>query len=207
MYDNITFKEAESKEENASVWLVALMKFGQKFKLFEPFKEFKLKMKKYHYTVYQKLMVIMMSIMIGCKTTKDINETLGVEKLVLNMIGMDRCPDQWQISEVIRRFDEESIDQLKEIHRNQFMENSKSLESKEKIVIDFDQTGILANGQNFELAEKGYFSKKKNQKGYQMLSACRGKEAETIDMTFDIGNTHCTRHHEACLVISQLILY
>ena len=172
------------------------MKFGQKLGLFEDFKEFKLKMKKVEYTVHQKLMVIMMSIMIGCKTTKDINEKLGIEKLVLSMFGMERCPDQSQINEVIRRFDERSIEQLEEIHEKQFIENSKSLETREKIVIDVDQTGLIENGQNYELAEKGYFSKKKNQKGYQMLAAYTGKETETIAMTLDSGNTHCTEHHE-----------
>jgi hypothetical protein len=149
--NNISFNKAESKDENASVWLVALIKFGQKLGLFELFKGFKIKMKKRDYTVYQKLMVIVISIAIGCKTTKAINEDLKGEKLVLNMFDMDKCPDQSQINEVLRRFDEDSIKQLKEIHHKQFMENSKTLETEEEVVVDCDQTGLIANGQSFEL--------------------------------------------------------
>ncbi|MCL2322502.1 MAG: transposase [Oscillospiraceae bacterium] len=200
--NTITFKEAGCKDENASVWLVSLIEFGKKLGLFDLFEGFKLKMKTVNFTVNQKLMVIIMSIAIGCETTSAINDELRGEKLALDMFDMDRCPDQSQINEVLRRFDEGSIKQLEEIHDKLFMENSKTLETEEESVVDFDQTGLIANGQSFELAEKGYFSKQdKGKKGYQMLAAYEGgKEIrETVGMKLDTGNTHCTKHQEELL--------
>lgn len=91
--DNFTFTQNNCKEGTTSTWLIALMQFGLKFNLFKPFEGFKLKMKKVTYSVYRKLIVTMMSIVIGCATTNDINEKLGVEKLVLNMFDMDTAPD------------------------------------------------------------------------------------------------------------------
>lgn len=71
--NNITFSQENWKEKTTSTWLVTVMQFGLKFNLFKPFEGFKLKMKKVTYSVYQKLIVTMMSIVIGCETTKDIN--------------------------------------------------------------------------------------------------------------------------------------
>ena len=102
--NNFTFTQNNCKEETTSTWLIAVIQFGLKFNLFKPFEGFKLKMKKVTYYVYQKLIVTMMSIVIGCETTNDINE-----KLALNMFDLDTAPDQSQINELIRRFDSDSI--------------------------------------------------------------------------------------------------
>ncbi|MGO5092354.1 hypothetical protein [Clostridium sp. LCP25S3_F10] len=96
--NNFTFTQDNCKEETTSTWLIAALQFGLKVNLFKPFEGFELKMKKVKYSVYQKLIVIIMSIASGCETTKDINE-----KLALNMFDMDNVPDQSQINELIIR--------------------------------------------------------------------------------------------------------
>ncbi|MCY6355858.1 transposase, partial [Clostridium sp. ZS2-4] len=193
--NNFTFTQDNCKEETTSTWLIAVMQFGLKINFFKPFETFKIKMKEVKYSVYQKLIVIMMSIVIGCETTKDINEKLGVEKLALNLFDMSTVPDQSQINELIRRFDSDSIHQLQDIHHHLFMEHSNSVHSHTKVVVDCDQTGLIANGKTFELAEKGYFAKKKNQSGYQLAAAFTGEHSETVAMFLDSGNTHCTDHY------------
>jgi hypothetical protein len=197
--NNFTFTNDDCKEETTSTWLIAAMQFGLKANIFKPFENFKLKMKKVKYSVYQKLIITIMSIVVGCETTKDINEKLGVEKLALNMFDMDKAPDQSQINELIRRFDNDSVNQLQDIHHNLFMENSNSAYSDNMVVVDCDQTGLIANGKTFELAEKGYFAKKKNQRGYQLLAAFTGEHSETVAMNLDSGNSHCTDHYNDLL--------
>jgi len=54
-----------------------------------------------------------------------------------------------------------------------------------------DQSGLIANGKSYELADKGYFAKKKNQCGYQLSAAFAGKHQETIGLFLDSGNNHC----------------
>ncbi|NFA62290.1 transposase [Clostridium sporogenes] len=192
--NNFTFTQENCKEETTSTWLIASLQFGLKINLFKPFEGFKLKMKRVKYSVYQKLIVIIMSIASGCETTKDINEKLGMEKLALNMFDMDNVPDQSQINELIRRFDSDSIHQLQDIHHQLFKENSNSIHANTKVVVDCDQTGLIANGKTFELSKKGYFPKNKNQRGYQLAAAFTGEHSETIAMVLDCGNTHCTDH-------------
>jgi len=79
-----------------------------------------------------------------------------------NILGMDRFPDQSQINRLLHTMDEESIQQFKQVHHQIFMKHSNSICSDEEIVIDFDQTGLLANGKTYECTSKGYFPKKKN---------------------------------------------
>lgn len=197
--NNFTFSQDSCKEETTSTWLIAVMQFGLKINFFESFQGFNLKMKEIKYSLYQKLITTMMSVIIGCETTKDINEKLGVEKLALNMFNMDTVPDQSQINEFIRRFDHDSINQLHDIHHELFMENSNSVCSDTKVVVDCDQSGLIANGKTFELAEKGYFAKKKNQRGYQLAAAFTGEHSETIAMFLDSGNSNCTNHYDDLL--------
>ncbi|MCI1651044.1 transposase [Clostridium tyrobutyricum] len=197
--NNINFTQDNCKEESTSIWLAAVMQFGLKMRFFKHFEDFNLKMKKVKYSVYQKLITTMMSIVIGCRTTKDINERLSVEKLSANMFGMDTIPDQSQINLLLTRFDSNSILQLENIHHKLFIDNSNSISTHNSIVVDCDQTGLIANGKTFELAQKGYFSKRKNQSGYQLSAAFTGEHSETVAMTLDSGSTHCTDHYDDLL--------
>lgn len=58
------------------------------------------------------------------------------------------------------------------------------------------QSALIANGKTFELAEKGYFPKKKNQRGYQLAAAFTGEHSETVAMFLDSGSSHCIDHYD-----------
>jgi hypothetical protein len=156
-------------------------------------------MKEVKYSVYQKLITIIVSIIMGCEYTKDINEVLATEKVAANMFNMDRFPDQSQINILLTRMNEENIEQLTQIHHNLFMKNSYSLSCGNKVVVDLDQTGLIANGRTYEFAEKGYFPKKKNQRGYQLSAAFVGEHSETLALFLDPGNVHSKNRMEDLL--------
>ena len=80
--NNVTFSQTKCKEETTSTWLASVMNFGLRINFFKPLEDFKLKMKKVNYSIYQKLITIIMSITIGCEYMKDINEKLAPETLV-----------------------------------------------------------------------------------------------------------------------------
>ena len=197
--NKITFSQNDCKEETTSIWLISVMQYGLKLQFFKPLEDFKLKMKEVKFSVYQKLATIIMSIVIGCEFMKDINEKLGTEKLSANLFSMEAFPDQSQINKVLNRFDLDSISQFEEIHHKLFIENSSSVFTEENVIVDYDQSGLIANGKSYELTAKGYFSKKKNQRGYQMSAAFTGKHSETIAMYLDSGNTHCQDHFKDLL--------
>ena len=92
--NRITVSKSDCKQETTSAWLASILQFCIDGGFLFSFKGFKLKMKEVNYTIYQKLLTVMASIMMGCESTKDINEVLGPETLAANMLDMDRFPDQ-----------------------------------------------------------------------------------------------------------------
>jgi hypothetical protein len=194
--NKISFKQGDCKDETTSIWLAAVLQFAEKLDILESFKNFKLKMKKKEYSVYQKLMTLISSIVIGCECMKDLNVKLPHEKLSANMLGMEHFPDQSQINRLLIRMDDNSISQLEKIHHDIFLQNSLSVNSDDEVVIDIDQSGLIANGKTYEIAEKGYFPHKKNQAGYQLSAAFNGNNSETVAMYLDSGNTHCSKRSD-----------
>lgn len=189
---SITFTTGEFKEEKTSAWLVAFIKFAQTLDALDLLEQIKVKMKEIDYSVHQKMITLLLSIVIGCRYTSDINEKLVRDTVAANMLDMNRFPDQSQVNELIRRIDTKGIEQLKSVHHQMFMQNAQCLSTTDFVVVDIDQSGLIANGKTYEVAQKGYFSKKKNQKGYQLSAAfCGGKNSETISLYLDPGNTHC----------------
>ena len=190
---SITFDTGEFKEEKTSAWLAGFLKFAQTIGVLELLEQVKVKMKEIDYTVHQKMITLLLSIVIGCRYTSDINEKLVPDTVAANILDMARFPDQSQINELIRRVDSKGLEQLKSVHHQLFMQNAQCLSSPGFVVVDVDQSGLIANGKTYELAEKGYFCKRKNQKGYQLSAAfCGGNNSETISMYLDSGNNHCS---------------
>lgn len=125
--NRITVSKSDCKQETTSVWLASILQFCIDGGFLAFFKAFKLNMKEVKYTIYQKLLTVMSSIMMGCEFTKDINEVLGSETLAANMLDMDRFPDQSQINTFLTRMDLDSISRLKDIHHELFIKYNHSL--------------------------------------------------------------------------------
>ncbi|SDK81457.1 transposase [Natronincola ferrireducens] len=193
---SISFKLDENKVVNTSAWLVSLIQFANKLNFFDAFKSFNLKMKSVNYTNLNRLQTLVASIVMGCSYTSDINEKLVPDTMATKLLGMDKFPDQSQINRFLSRFDETNIDQLEFIHHNFFMENALALSSKDPVIVDFDMSGLVASGRTYALAEKGYFPRKRGEKGYQLSAAFVGDTAETVSMFLDPGNTSCTSRFE-----------
>ncbi|HQF37388.1 MAG TPA: transposase [Candidatus Dojkabacteria bacterium] len=194
---SITFNTGEFKVEKTSAWLVAFIKFAQTLGALDLLDQIKVKMKEIDYTVHQKMMTLLLSVVIGCRYTSDINQKLVPDTVAANLLDMKRFPDQSQVNELLRRIDSNGVEQLKNVHHQMFVQNAQCLSTKDTVVVDIDQSGLIANGKTYELAQKGYFSKKKNQKGYQLSAAfCGNENSETISMYLDSGNTHCSTRLE-----------
>ena len=196
---SISFLLDENKVVNTSAWLVSIIQFANKINFFNAFNTFDLKMKTVDYTNLNRLQTVISSIAMGCNYTSDINEKLVPDTVAANLFGMDRFPDQSQINRFLINFSETNIDQLEYIHHRLFMENALSLSSKDPVIVDFDMTGLIAGGRTYELAEKGYFPRKRGEKGYQVSAAFVGNTSETVSMFLDSGNTPSTSRFEDLL--------
>jgi len=189
--NRITLSNNDCNQETTSAWMASILQFCKDIDFLAPFKAFKLKMKEVKYSVYQKLLTIMVSIIMGCESTKDINEVLGPEILAANMLDMEQFPDQSQINTLLTRTGEENVVQLEQIHHELFMKHSLSTASYNDVVVDIDMSGLIAGGKTYEFAEKGYFPKERGKTGYRISAAFAGEYSEAVSLYLDPGNTHC----------------
>lgn len=118
---SITFTTGDFKEEKTSAWLAGFIKFARTIGALDLLEQVKVKMKEVNYTVHQKMITLLLSIIMGCKYTSDVNHKLVPDTVAANMFDMKRFPDQSQINELIRRIDEKGIEQLASVHHQMFM--------------------------------------------------------------------------------------
>jgi hypothetical protein len=67
--NKISFDIGEFKEEKTSAWLAGFLKFAQTIGALELLEQVKVKMKEIDYTVHQKMITLLLSIVIGCRYT------------------------------------------------------------------------------------------------------------------------------------------
>lgn len=90
------------------------------------------------------------SLVMGCANTKTINETLSEERAAANYLWMDRFPEQSQINRYLTRFSAENVVELGEVHAQLFMQQSQARRAAGQMVVDIDQSGLVANDQTYE---------------------------------------------------------
>jgi hypothetical protein len=132
MNTNIIYKPKKNKSKQGRLWLITAINYIKERKYIDFLKKINIKMKEVDYSVTQKLMTIICSIVVGCRYTKDINSKLLPDEGSAKILGMERFPDQSQINILLRRFDNENINELKQIHIDIFNENSLSFSTSEK---------------------------------------------------------------------------
>jgi hypothetical protein len=89
--------------------------------------------------------------------------------------GMERFPDQSQINLFLNRMTAENVVQPEQAHQELLLSHSL-LRSAPRVFVDFDQTGLRVTGKTFELAEKGYFPRRRGARGYQLSAALASAE-------------------------------
>jgi hypothetical protein len=140
-----------------------------------------------------KAQTVIASLVMGCASTKAINETLSEEVAAANYLWMERFPEQSQINRYLTRFSAENVVELGEVHAQLFMQQSQARRAAGLIVVDIDQSGLVANGQTYEFKRKGYFPRKRGEEGYQLAAAFVGAYDEAVQVYLDPGNSSC--HH------------
>lgn len=190
----ITYQAAEREENTVSAFLMMVFEYGQEIGLFGLLGgKVKVRMKQVRYSLVNKAQTIIASLVMGCATTKAINETLEPETAAASYLGLERFPDQSQINRYLTRFSEDNVQQLGEVQLEMMIRQSRARQAVGWVVVDIDQCGLVANGKTYEFKRKGYFPRKRGEEGYQMSAAYIGAYDEAVQLYLDPGNVHCTQ--------------
>jgi hypothetical protein len=149
-----------------------------------------LPMKEVYYTHLDKIKTLLAMIVLGCKHIHDINHCLRPYPVMAQCLGMEKFPEQSQISRFLNSFAGHlfQVDQLFET----LLRTYGLWQQQEKVNLDFDCTGLMVYGDKFELCRKGYFARHPGSKGYQLsLTSTFGYAArEILSLHLDPGNSH-----------------
>jgi len=188
----ITYEAAGEQAETVSAFLMMFLEYAQEQRVWDAFGEQLLvKMKEVVYSPLNKAQSIVASLVMGCAHMKATNEVLGEERIAAHYLGMRHFPDQSQLNRYLRRFSEDNVAQLGEVHARLFERHSQARRAVGQIVVDIDQCGLVVGGKCYELARPGYFPRKRGQVGYQVACAYVGAYEEAIQIYLDPGNNHC----------------
>jgi len=171
-----------------SGFLPLLLKFAAKEGYFKPFeKHLSLPMKSVCYTPFQKMQVLISSILVNCNCIKDINHKLKPYPQVAEILGVKQIPDQSTINRFLNSFDVQSVADLEIIF--DLLLEELFCRKKEKRILIADATGLVVFGDKFQFARKGYFPKKRGNKGYQVsLGIIPEKQPKISALFLDSGN-------------------
>jgi hypothetical protein len=159
-----------------------------------------LTMKTRDYSWQTKLATLWASILVGCDHTSQINDSLGAhERAAAALFGLERFPDQSQINRLLHAFSPDHVASWRALHLDLLAKHSRArrrrlwsrLANQHKVLfLDLDQRGLTVSSNRFELAAKGYFSRKRSRTGYQLsLAFFGGPIGEVLDEYLDPGKT------------------
>lgn len=161
-----------------------LMQYAKQKDLFSFFEHLNLNRKEVDYNHLDFIKTWIMAIACGCSYTKDINYVLKPYPGTARLLGMSSFPEQSNCNRFLKAFTFKNLSELDFI----FNQITKLLYPQKIIkVYDVDATGIIANGKTYEYNEKGYFSKKRGQHGYQIMFGHANNYILSIFL--DPGNT------------------
>ncbi len=191
----VAFEDGGEQEATVSPFLMLVLEHGLEIGVLGVYglldRLLHVAMKTVRHSPLDKAQTIIASLVLGCAHTKAINDTLGEEEAAANYLGKERWPDQSQINRYLTRFTAANVDELGAVHEQALRQESRARRTGGLLVVDIDQCGLVANGQTYEFQRKGYFPRKRGDKGYQLSLAYIGAYEEAVALYLDPGNVHC----------------
>ncbi|HEY0710432.1 MAG TPA: transposase [Polyangia bacterium] len=207
----IVFESSDwHRDQTAHGLLVLAHQHATQAGLFAGLKRYvSLPMKTVTYSVHDKLATLWASIIADCDHTVEINFKLGAhERALAALFGLERFPDQSGINRLLRAATPETVVQMRRLHVDLLARNGRARRRRLRrklargrvLFVDFDQRGIAVQGKHYELAEAGYFTRKRSHRGYQLSMAFLGGPlGEVLDEYFDPGKTPASARVEESL--------
>ena len=192
----VAFEDGGEQEATVSPFLMLVLEHGMEIGVVGVYglidRLLQVAMKTVRHSPLDKAQTIIASLVLGCAHTKAINDTWGEEEAAANYLGKERWPDHSQINRYLTRFTAENVDARGAVHEQALRQESRARRTGGLLVVDIDQCGLVANGQPYEFPRKGYFPRKRGDKGYQLSLAYSGAYEEAVALYLDPGNVHCT---------------
>jgi hypothetical protein len=160
-------------------------------KVLQPLEQIHIPQKTIKHSPTQKLLDALVGILAGCSALYQLNVKVRPDRPLQQAFGRERCADQSAVSATLNAFTKETVTQLRQavetIHRRQGRIFTHDYE-QEFLILEVDLTGLVAS-KNAEGSTKGYFPRKRNRRGRQLVQVTTPQYGEVLFEKLYPGNT------------------
>jgi len=142
--------------------LVALSVLYQEKNLFQPLQQIAIHTKERNFSLSDKLIQVVLSILAGCETLSEVNPKLGSEIGLASVWGWERIADQSTLSRTLDQLSLEQIDQLRLATNRIWRSFSQTWRHNWHgyLCLEYDLSGLPCSARA-EASQKGFFNAKK----------------------------------------------
>jgi len=142
--------------------LVALSALYRQKQIFQPFEQISIHTKERNFSLSDKLIQVVLSILAGCETLSEVNLKLRSELGLASVWGWERIADQSTLSRTLDQLTLEQIDQLRLASTHIWRSFSQTCRHNWHgyLCLEYDLSGLPCSARA-EASQKGFFNAKK----------------------------------------------
>jgi hypothetical protein len=186
MLEDATLDYQDTSTYATNAFLLAMTTFAQRIGAIPLLEQVHVPMKEVVHSVHEKIVTLLLSYTLGARSCHAIETQLRSEALAAELLGITAFADHSSFSRFFQRIDPAAIEDLRTVVQQLHEAHGLARHLAGIVLVDFDATGLVVSGEQFELADAGYFAKRRGAEGYQLSLACAsnaGKEllAQILD--------------------------
>ena len=180
MLENATLDYEDDSKYASKGFLLAIIAFGQKIGCFDLLSWVRVPMKEVLHPIQMKIVTLLVSYTIACHSSHAIDTELRPETVAAEMLDIDGFADDSTFSRFYARIDPGAVEDLGNVRDFLYEVHSLARHLEGVIVVDIDGTGLMVKGNQFELADEGYFANNRGAIGYQLSIACASNAGKEV---------------------------
>jgi hypothetical protein len=191
MLEDATLDYQDTSTYATNAFLLAMITFAQRIGALPLLEAVQVPMKEVVHSVHEKIVTLLLSYTLGCRSSHAIETHLRPEALAAELLGLDAFADHSSFSRFYQRIDPAAIEDLRNVVQLLHEAHGLARHLDGIILVDFDATGLIVTGEQFELADAGYFAKHRGAEGYQLSLACASNAGkEVLAQILDPGHVN-----------------
>src|SRR5919202_3119148 len=191
MLEDVTLDYQDTTKYATNAFLLAIIAFAQRIGALPLLHQVQVPMKEVTHSVHEKIVTLLLSYTLGCRSSHAIETHLRPEALAAELLGIDAFADHSSFSRFYQRIDPAAIEDLRHVVQVLHAAHGLARHLDGIILVDLDATGLIVSGEQFELADAGYFAKHRGAEGYQLSLACASNAGkEVLAQLLDPGHVN-----------------
>jgi hypothetical protein len=189
MLEDATLDYQDTSKHATNALLLAIIAFLQRIGCIDLLEQIEVPMKAVIQRVPEKIATLLVSYILGCRSSHAIETVLRPETLAAQALGFPAFADHSSFSRFYERIDPAAVEDLRLVTQQLHAAHGLARHLDGIVLVDFDSTGFFVSGDQFEMADAGYFSKHPGACGYQLsLASASNAGPEVLTHRLDAGH-------------------